>query len=112
MPLMADLPSVVRLRPEFDPDRLQVELLELGGERFRPQATMVAGKVVNQDQFDGWRVLSLRSQGGDPDRGDAGGPSLTDYADTLHLKRTEATRTWCTWATMSSESSAGRRSGP
>ncbi|MFC9409649.1 aspartyl/asparaginyl beta-hydroxylase domain-containing protein [[Kitasatospora] papulosa] len=74
-------PDIVKLLPEFDASRLQEELFALGGERFKPQATYSKGEIT-QSLTDGWRVLSLRGPDGDPERTDAGGPGLVDYADT------------------------------
>ncbi|MEU3048448.1 aspartyl/asparaginyl beta-hydroxylase domain-containing protein [Streptomyces sp. NPDC006984] len=74
-------PDIVKLLPEFDASTLQEELFALGGERFKPQATYSEGEIT-QSLTDGWRVLSLRGPGGDPERTDPGGPGLVDYADT------------------------------
>ncbi|ATZ22055.1 aspartyl/asparaginyl beta-hydroxylase domain-containing protein [Streptomyces lavendulae] len=81
----ATLPDVVRLLPGADPERLQQELFSLGA-RFSPQATFDAGTII-EDEYKGWRVLSLRGPDGDPARTDAGGPGLADYADTPFMAR-------------------------
>ncbi|GIG63551.1 hypothetical protein Lfu02_79230 [Longispora fulva] len=77
--------NAVRLLPEFDARQLQEELFSLGGQRFSPQATYSEGEIT-ESLTEGWRVLSLRSPGGDPSRTDAGGPGLVDYADTPYLE--------------------------
>jgi hypothetical protein len=84
---MITTPDSVRLRPTYDADRLQAELFHLGGDRFRPQASFEEGRIV-EDEYQGWRVLSLRGPAGEPARADAGGPGLVDYADTPHLRET------------------------
>ncbi|MGW7435560.1 aspartyl/asparaginyl beta-hydroxylase domain-containing protein [Streptomyces sp. NPDC054849] len=81
----ARLPDVVRLLPKPDPEQLQRELFSLG-ERFSPQATFDAGTII-ENEYEGWRVLSLRGPDGDPGRTDAGGPGLADYADTPFMAK-------------------------
>jgi hypothetical protein len=84
---MAQLANAIRLRSNIDAERLQQELFALGGDRFRPQASFIEGEIV-EDEYEGWRVLSLRGPDGDPKRGDAGGPGLVDYANTPYLDQT------------------------
>lgn len=84
---VAQLPNAIRLRSDIDAERLQSELFALGGDRFRPQATFAEGEIT-EAEYDGWNVLSLRGPDGDPERGDAGGPGLSDYADTPYMDRT------------------------
>ncbi|MBT2393892.1 aspartyl/asparaginyl beta-hydroxylase domain-containing protein [Streptomyces sp. ISL-1] len=81
----AALPDVVRLRTGLDAERLQNELFSLG-ERFSPQATFDAGTII-ENEYQGWRVLSLRGPDGDPRRTDAGGPGLADYANTPFMDK-------------------------
>lgn len=76
--------TTVRLSPEYDVAKLQEALLVLGGQRYFPQRTYSEGKIT-ETLTDGWRILPLRSPGGDPNRTDPGGPGLVDYADTPSL---------------------------
>ncbi|GAA1267272.1 hypothetical protein GCM10009677_19580 [Sphaerisporangium rubeum] len=73
--------SAVALGPRYDAHRLRAELDALGHRRFSPQRTFDRSGPAEETGSD-WRVLSLRSQGGDPRRTDPGGPGLTGYADT------------------------------
>ena len=79
--------DTMKLVPEYDVPRLQDELCTLGVDRFRLQASFWRGRVTERSR-DGWRVLSLRSPGGDPARTDPGGPGLVDYLDTPLLDET------------------------
>ncbi len=87
---MLDLPDFVKLVPQFDVKLLQAELFGLGGDRFRPQASFYAGRIV-EEEFQGWRVLALRAPGGDIRRADPGGPGLVDYNNTEHMAKTPYT---------------------
>ncbi|MEU7428116.1 aspartyl/asparaginyl beta-hydroxylase domain-containing protein [Streptomyces sp. NPDC040750] len=69
-------PNSAPVAVEYDAERLRKEV-----ETFRSGF----GKVFSA--ASGQRVLPLRSVGGDPDRGDWGGPSLSGYQDTRWLSQ-------------------------
>lgn len=80
--VLSGLPAVARLRRGCDTSRLwrDFDLLK-DGAWARPR--IVSGDGVGEYVTDlDWRSLSLRSIGGDPERTDAGGPSLEEFADT------------------------------
>lgn len=79
--------AAVQLPVTFDVPRLRADLEEVGYDAFRGQRTYNTGTVI-ESAVVGWRVLALRSPGGDPDRTDPGGPGLVEYADTPWRART------------------------
>jgi hypothetical protein len=79
--------DTMKLVPEYDVLRLQDDFRALGVDRFRLQASFKRGRVIEGSRV-GWRVLSLRSPGGDPTRTDPGGPGFVDYLDTPLLDET------------------------
>jgi hypothetical protein len=82
--VFAVLPSAVRLAPSFDPDRLSAELTVLTQDTWRHQRTYSEEGASDPYPAD-WRVLSLRSPGGDDNRTDAGGPGPAPFANTRRL---------------------------
>jgi hypothetical protein len=70
--------AAARLARRYDVDRLRQELDALGAARFTSQRTFDRGKVTAGTTRD-WRVLPLRSPGGDPSRTDPGGPGRDGY---------------------------------
>ncbi|MBC6451316.1 aspartyl/asparaginyl beta-hydroxylase domain-containing protein [Actinokineospora xionganensis] len=81
------LSEAVRLAPSFDADRLAYELAEVTCHRWAPQRIQAPGGGVGAATAIDWRVLPLRSPGGDPDRTDPGGPGPVDFAPTEWLER-------------------------
>jgi aspartate beta-hydroxylase len=81
------LSEAVRLAPSFDADRLDRELAKVTDHRWAPQRIHARGGVVGAATAIDWRVLPLRSPGGDADRTDPGGPGPVDFAPTKWLDR-------------------------
>ncbi len=81
------LSEAVRLARSFDADRLASELAEVISHRWAPQRIQAPGGGVGAATAIDWRVLPLRSPGGDPDRTDPGGPGPVDFAPTEWLER-------------------------
>ncbi|MCD5352127.1 aspartyl/asparaginyl beta-hydroxylase domain-containing protein [Kineosporia mesophila] len=54
----------------------------LGASPFRAQRTYDENLRPSEETELDWKVVSLRSPGGDPERTDPGGPGVEDYADT------------------------------
>ncbi len=79
-------PAAVRLAPVFDAERLRAELEILTGDSWRRQRAYSEAGASDEHPAD-WRVLALRSPGGDPARTDAGGPGPLPYRDTPWLER-------------------------
>ncbi|MFF5265003.1 aspartyl/asparaginyl beta-hydroxylase domain-containing protein [Actinomadura viridis] len=78
------IPAAVQLARSFDPDRLAADLTLVSGHRWRRQQVHDRGRPAERTSLD-WRVLPLRSIGGDGDRTDPGGPGLADFAATRWL---------------------------
>jgi hypothetical protein len=78
-------PAAVRLTPSFDAERLQAELSLLTGDTWRLQETLTEDGDVVAYPAD-WRVLPLRSPGGDPSRTDGGGPGVLPFQSTAWLR--------------------------
>src|SRR5688500_9794834 len=76
--------EAVRLRPSFDPQRLQAELTDVTGRTWDKQRIYGSAGTGAQADLD-WRVLPLRSIGGDPARTDPGGPGDENFANTRWL---------------------------
>lgn len=85
-PHSTPLAEAARLMRSFDVARLKNELAEVAGYRWQPQRIHDAGGVGESAAID-WRVLPLRSPGGDGDRTDPGGPGPVDFAPTRWLNR-------------------------
>ena len=83
----APLAEATRLACSFDADRLQSELAKVIGHRWNPQRIHARGGSIGQAATIDWRVLPLRSPGGDPDRTDPGGPGPVDFALTVWMER-------------------------
>ncbi|MDO0936603.1 aspartyl/asparaginyl beta-hydroxylase domain-containing protein [Streptomyces sp. DG2A-72] len=83
----APLVEAARLACSFDADRLQSELAKVSGHRWKPQRIHAPGGSIGQTAAIDWRVLPLRSPGGDPDRTDPGGPGPVDFAPTVWMER-------------------------
>ncbi|MFI5957433.1 aspartyl/asparaginyl beta-hydroxylase domain-containing protein [Cryptosporangium sp. NPDC051539] len=80
----AGLPAAVRLQRDFDPGRLRADLDRLTLDRWRHQRTYADDGSSTEYRAD-WRVLPLRSQGGDAHRTDAGGPGPAPFRSTRWL---------------------------
>lgn len=76
---------VARLIPAFDADRLAHELASVTSHPWQHQRTHYAADHIGPDTPTDWRVLPLRSPGGDPTRIDPGGPGPDPYATTHWL---------------------------
>lgn len=81
------LSEAVQLGPTFDVDRLTQELAQVTGHRWQPQRIHARGGGVGAASTIDWRVLPLRSLGGDSDRTDPGGPGPIGFAPTVWLQR-------------------------
>lgn len=81
------LPEAVQLAPSFDADLLARELTEVTSHRWQPQRIHAPGGGAGTAAVIDWRVLPLRSPGGDPERTDPGGPGPADFAPTAWLDR-------------------------
>lgn len=81
------LAEAVRLTPVFHVDRLAAELGAVIDHTWRRQRTHTYGGCTGVAAPIDWRVLPLRSLGGDPDRTDPGGPGPQPFADTRWLDR-------------------------
>ncbi|MFG2162781.1 aspartyl/asparaginyl beta-hydroxylase domain-containing protein [Streptomyces olivaceus] len=77
--------EAARLQPVFDSDRLAAELAAVTSHTWGPQRTHTYGGQVGQPAAIDWRVLPLRSLGGDPDRTDPGGPGPQPFTATRWL---------------------------
>lgn len=81
-----DLPAGVHLLPSFDPQGLQKDLSVLQRGAWLPEEPYQFKGLFGSETkvfHDGrWSGLSLRSQGGRPDRTDPGGPGLEEFQDT------------------------------
>ncbi|MEO5876316.1 MAG: aspartyl/asparaginyl beta-hydroxylase domain-containing protein [Streptosporangiaceae bacterium] len=80
------IPAATQLTPTFDPARLQTDLTALTGHAWEQQQVSDYSGLGARTDLD-WRVLPLRSLGGDPDRTDPGGPGPEDFAPTRWLAR-------------------------
>jgi aspartate beta-hydroxylase len=78
-------PAAVRLAPEYDAIRLAAELSTVSGHRWQRQRTRLLRGAVSAATSIDWRVLPLRSPGGDPYRTDPGGPGPAGYVFTPWL---------------------------
>ncbi|MFF5265298.1 aspartyl/asparaginyl beta-hydroxylase domain-containing protein [Actinomadura viridis] len=79
------LPAAVRLTPAFDTERLATDLKKVARHTWqRQQVSGYHGVPGERTELD-WRVLPLRSIGGDPARTDPGGPGPADFAPTPWL---------------------------
>ncbi|MGW2826401.1 aspartyl/asparaginyl beta-hydroxylase domain-containing protein [Streptomyces sp. NPDC001443] len=76
-----------RLTPDFDPSRLARELAAVTDHEWERQRTHYAADRIGPDTPTDWRVLPLRSPGGDPTRTDPGGPGPDNYAATCWLQQ-------------------------
>ncbi|MDQ0904087.1 aspartate beta-hydroxylase [Streptomyces canus] len=76
-----------RLHPVFNTGRLTRELTAVTEHEWERQRTHYAGGSIGPDTPTDWRVLPLRSPGGDPDRTDPGGPGPDTYAPTRWLEQ-------------------------
>lgn len=74
--------GAVLLQTGYDAERLRRELAQLAQDRFRGQRTYGETLEPSEETDLDWKVLSLRSPGGDDDRTDPGGAGLVEYADT------------------------------
>lgn len=83
---MTGLPGVVPLLRRYDADRMAAEARLLRDIPWRAQRAYGQDGILGEASAD-WRILSLRSLGGDPARTDPGGAGLTGFADTPFLEK-------------------------
>jgi Aspartyl/Asparaginyl beta-hydroxylase len=83
---MISYPEATPLTLDFDVARLQGDLDVLRQERWGAQRPYGQDGFMPAVEID-WRILSLRSVGGDPARTDPGGAGLTGFADTPWLSK-------------------------
>ncbi|WP_185843705.1 ATP-grasp domain-containing protein [Streptomyces sp. WAC 05379] len=76
-----------RLSPRFDAAGLARELAAVTEHEWDRQRTHHTAGHIGPDTSTDWRVLPLRSPGGDPTRTDPGGPGPDDYASTCWLEQ-------------------------
>jgi Aspartyl/Asparaginyl beta-hydroxylase len=81
---MITYPESAPLAPRFDVDRLRADLDALRRHHWGAQRAYGQDGTLRASEVD-WRILPLRSVGGDPDRTDPGGAGLEDFADTQWL---------------------------
>ncbi|MFE7480790.1 aspartyl/asparaginyl beta-hydroxylase domain-containing protein [Streptomyces sp. NPDC057552] len=77
--------EAAQLFPVFDADKLAAELAAVTAHTWNPQRIHTYGGQVGQAAAIDWRVLPLRSLGGDPERTDPGGPGAQPFAATRWL---------------------------
>lgn len=79
-------PAAVALLPTFEVDRLVREVKAVRRQPWeKPRRWSVSGAPGAAEQE--WRVLPLRTPGGDPERTDPGGPGPLDFAATPWFDR-------------------------
>jgi aspartate beta-hydroxylase len=84
---LSRLGEAVRLTPSFDAERLTPELAAVTSHRWQQQRIHAPGGGTGAATPIDWRVLPLRSPGGDAARTDPGGPGPHDFAATMWLER-------------------------
>jgi hypothetical protein len=84
---MAEYPESAQLGMRFDVDRLNTDLDAVRHEQWGAQRPYGQDGSRQETDID-WRILPLRSIGGDPARTDPGGAGLDDFADTPWLAKT------------------------
>lgn len=77
--------EAAQLRPVFDSGRLAAELAAVTAHTWNVQRTHTHGGQVGRPAAIDWRVLPLRSLGGDPERTDPGGPGPQPFKATRWL---------------------------
>ncbi|MEU3184687.1 aspartyl/asparaginyl beta-hydroxylase domain-containing protein [Streptomyces sp. NPDC006923] len=79
--------EAAQLSPVFDADKLAAELAAVTTHTWNVQRTHTYGGQVGRPAAIDWRVLPLRSLGGDPERTDPGGPGPQPFAPTRWLSQ-------------------------
>lgn len=79
--------EAAQLSPVFDSVRLATELAAVTAHTWNVQRTHTYGGQVGRAAAIDWRVLPLRSLGGDPERTDPGGPGPQLFAPTHWLSQ-------------------------
>ncbi|WP_338682445.1 aspartyl/asparaginyl beta-hydroxylase domain-containing protein [Streptomyces acidiscabies] len=85
--MTTSLTEAAQLSPVFDADKLAAELAAVTTHTWNVQRTHTRGGQVGRPAAIDWRVLPLRSLGGDPERTDPGGPGPQPFAPTHWLDR-------------------------
>lgn len=83
--MTTSLTAAAKLSPVFDADKLAAELAAVTAHTWNPQRIHTYGGQVGQAASIDWRVLPLRSLGGDPERTDPGGPGPQPFKKTRWL---------------------------
>ncbi|MFJ6669072.1 aspartyl/asparaginyl beta-hydroxylase domain-containing protein [Streptomyces sp. NPDC091383] len=86
-PSLTAATEAAQLSPVFDADQLAAELAVVTAHTWNPQRIHTYGGQVGQAAAIDWRVLPLRSLGGDPERTDPGGPGPQPFAATRWLNQ-------------------------
>lgn len=81
--------AAVPLRRRYELGPLVADVRALAADPWRAQRSVGQDGVQRESTVD-WKILALRSPGGDPDRTDAGGAGLVEHADTPRLAGTRA----------------------
>ncbi|GAA4216672.1 aspartyl/asparaginyl beta-hydroxylase domain-containing protein [Actinocatenispora rupis] len=76
--------AAVPLRRRYEVAPLAADVRALAADPWRAQRSVGQDGVTRESTVD-WKILALRSPGGDPDRTDAGGAGLVEHAATPHL---------------------------
>lgn len=84
---MVGYPESAPLAVRFDEGRLNADLNVVRHEQWGAQRPYGQDGALPEADID-WRILPLRSIGGDPVRTDPGGAGLDDFADTQWLDKT------------------------
>lgn len=82
----APTPTAAPLDRVYDAERLAAEAVALREFTWRAQRSYGQDGLRRAAEID-WRILSLRSPGGDPERTDPGGAGLVPHADTPYMAR-------------------------
>ncbi len=88
---MAEYPESAPLAMRFDVDLMNTDLDAVRHEQWGAQRPFGQDGSRPETDID-WRILPLRSVGGDPVRTDPGGAGLHDYADTPWLDQDAVSR--------------------
>lgn len=83
-----ELPEAIRLRREFDAEKLRADLARITADSWGAQRTLAdKGQTVTATP-ENWKVIPLRAPGGRVERTDPGGPGTDDYGPTPLAEQT------------------------
>ncbi len=80
------LPAATPLLRRYPIAPLTAEVRALRAREWKPQRSVGQQGMIRKSTVD-WKILALRSPGGDPQRTDAGGAGLLDHQATPYLSR-------------------------